>query len=229
MKKRHSILYILAFIITLSIFSAAFFVSSYFNTKKTQELKSIEDKIALDILSVETEYAIIEESSCKEFDRANIRDDLDSLGAKLIYMEGQVGTDNPELFTLKRYHSLLQIRDYLLSKRMSEECKKGGIFILYFYSSPETCERCQTQEYMLRAIRNKYPMINIYTFDYNLDLPAIQTLITLHNIPKNPPIIDINGKAYAAFDSLADMELLLEPLLQSMASSTATTTSSTPN
>ncbi len=224
MKKVNIKIYISALIITLIIFSTAFFTSTYFNNKKTQELRAIEDEIAVDILSFETEYAIFEESSCKEFNRESLKASLNDLAQKLAFMEGQVGKDDPEVYRLKRYYSLLQIRDYLLLKRMSDQCKLDTTFILYFYSQGSECAQCQTQEYMLRAIRTKYPQIEMYTFDYDVDLPAIQTLITLHNIPKNPPIIDINGKAYAAFDSLADMEAIVKPLVNPVATSTATST-----
>jgi hypothetical protein len=96
---------------------------------------------------------------------------------------------------------------------MTEECNLDTIFILYFYAN-KNCSECQTQELLLRAIRDKYPQVEIYNFDYDLDLSAVKTLITLHNIPPKPPVIDINGKAYASFDSLESMEAVLAPYLK---------------
>ncbi|MBX4198010.1 hypothetical protein KW782_01605 [Candidatus Parcubacteria bacterium] len=201
-----------ALAITVTIFIGAFFISQYLNERKTSELKAIEDKIAIDILSFETQFDIFEESSCLTFNKSSIRSELQSLDQKLIFLEGQVGANDPEVFRLKRYYSLLQIRDYLLTKRMSEQCNFDTVFLLYFYSH-ENCPECQTQEYILRSVRDNYPQVEIYTFDYDVDLSAIRTLINLHNIPNNPPIIDINGKLYAPFKSFADIEVILKPLL----------------
>ncbi len=223
MRKVHTKLYIIVFFITIFIFSGAFYISSYINERKTQELKATEDKIAIDILSFETQFDIVKESSCKEFDRSNLRTELNSLASKLKFMENQLGENNPEVFRLKRYYSLLEIRDYLLTKRMSEQCKLNNVFILYFYSQGEKCNTCITQNYILQAIRDEYPEIEVYSFDYEIDLPAVQTLITLHNIPKAPPIIDINGKIYGAFENIEDIRKVIDPII-TKATTTATST-----
>ncbi|MES2436685.1 MAG: hypothetical protein V4519_01630 [Patescibacteria group bacterium] len=226
MKKINFKIYIIALFLTITVFGVAFVISEYINKRKTNELKAIEDKISIDILSFETQFDIIEESSCKEFDRSTLRTELSSLSSKLDFLEGQLGENDPEVFRLKRYYSLLQIRDYLLTKRMNDECDYGKVFILYFYSN-KNCATCQTQEYILRAIQNEYPQIEIYTFDYDIDLPAVKTLISQHNVPNALPIIDINGKNYAAFDSLASMESVIQPFLEQATSTTMTATSST--
>ncbi len=219
MKKHSSFkLYLFAFIITGIIFGASIYFSDYINKKRTQELQAIEEKISLDILAFETQFDLLKEASCDAFGKFTLREELDSLNSKLIFLEQQLGVDNPEVFKLKRYYSILEIKDYILNKRMDEQCKTKSIFILYFYSYKD-CSECTIQEYILRAIKDKYPEIDIYTFDYNLDLPVISTLLTLHNVPEKPPIIDINGKLYAPFDSLTDIEAVLEPYLK-IASST---------
>lgn len=212
-------LYFVTLLITIALFSAALISSNYINKKRTDELKAAENKLSLDILSLETQYDLLEESSCDTYKKNGLGDEMEDLASRLSFMEQQVGADDPEVFRLKRYYSLIEIKDYLLAKKVSAECKYNTIFILYFYSN-KNCSQCLTQEYMLRAIHNEYPQTKIYSFDYDLDLPAIQTLITLHNIPRTPPVIDINGKAYAAFPTLNDMRAIIEPL----ATTTSTTT-----
>jgi hypothetical protein len=223
MKTNTTKLYLSALITTLLIFAGAFYISNYTNARKTQELKAIENKIAIDILSFETQFDVIEESSCQSFDKSSIKTQLQELSSKLTFLEGQVGLGDPDVAQLKRYYALLQIRDYLLTKRMSEECKLDNIFVLYFYSR-NNCDLCQRQEYIIRAIRNTYPQVEIYRFDYDMDVPAVQTLISTHHIPRTPPIIDINGKAYQPFSSLEEMDTVLRGVLQETASSTATST-----
>jgi len=214
-------LYIITFLLTVTIFLAAFLSSAYFTRQRTEELKAMEDKIAIDILSFETQYELLKDSSCKTFNKKSLREELDVLASKLEFLESQVGKQNPEVFRLKRYYSLLQIKDYLLTKKMSDECKLNLVFILYFYSD-ENCPECQTQKYMLDEISKTNPAVEVYSFDYELDLSAVQTLITLHNIPKQPPVIDINGIIYPPFSSLEAMIAQIADL------TTATSTKSTP-
>jgi hypothetical protein len=225
MKASHLKIYISTFIATILIFVTAFSVSGYLNNKKTAELKSIEDRIAIDILSFETEFdSLTKESSCAELDRTSIRSDLNSLSSKLIFMEGQLGKDNSEVSRLRRSFSVLQIRDFLLAQRLKDKCSLGNVFILYFYAHNNACAECQQQEYILRALKDEYPQIDVYSFDYDLDLSAVETLLDIHNIPNNLPIIYINGKSYAAFSTLHDIEAVLAPLITPISTTTKTHT-----
>jgi hypothetical protein len=226
MKESHAKIYIISFVGTLLVFFMAFIVSNHLTNKKTEELKATEDKIAIDILSLETQYELLKESSCKTFDRTRLREELDILSSRLEFMEDQLGDDNPEVFRLKRYYSILQIKDYVLLQKMTEQCDLDTIFILYFYANND-CSECKRQEYMLQAIRYEYPQIEIYSFDYDVDLSAVKTLINLHNIPPKPPVIDIQGKAYASFDSLEGMEYILNQYVKPTATSTQKTATST--
>jgi len=221
----HTKTYIFTFIATIAIFIVAISASTFITRTKTDQLKADEDRIAINILSLETEFDLLNDSSCKTFNRESLRKELDSLSSRLLFLESQVGYNNPEVFRLKRYYSLLQIKDYLLTKKMSAECNLDTVFILYFYANKD-CPDCQTQEYLLRAIRNLYPEVEIYNFDYELDLSAVQTLITLHNIPGAPPVMDINGKAYGIFPDLESLREVIDAELP-LATSTATSTKAT--
>ena len=58
--------YIFAFIITALIFGTAIYASNYFSKKKLAEIQTIENRLSLDILSSETQYSLLEETSCKD-------------------------------------------------------------------------------------------------------------------------------------------------------------------
>jgi len=222
----HTKTYLATLIATVGIFIGGVYIGNYVNERRTEELKTAVDKIAVDILSYETQFELVKEASCATFDRAPLREDLDTLASRLNFMENQVGKDNPEVFRLRRYYSLLEIKDYLLAKKMNEECDKPTAFILYFYSNEETCTECRRQQYILDAIESKYEPVEIYTFDYDVDLPVVQTLVNLHNIPKTPPIIDINGKIYAPFESLEAMDAIVKPIIEPATTTEKTATSS---
>ncbi|MCK5059823.1 MAG: hypothetical protein KAR00_01585 [Candidatus Pacebacteria bacterium] len=211
--------YVFVFIITSVIFFTAFFVGNYFNEKKIEEIRSIENNIAIDILSSETQYALLAESSCDTIGDSILSEELGSLGEKLAYTEERRGNDNLEVISLKKSYSLLLIKDYLLMNRISEKCGLNPIFILYFYSNKGDCPDCTREGYVLTRLRKKYPALRIYSFDYNLDLSAVQTLISIKKIERKLPALVIDNSVYYGFQGVKDIEKII-PRLSEIASST---------
>src|SRR3990167_5872084 len=149
--------YFIAFVITAVIFGTAIFVSNILSQKKLEDVRAIENRVALDILSSETQFALLEETSCRDIGPGFLSKELGSLGEKLTYAENQTGFDNENLEYLKRSYFLLEIKDYLLMKRLATKCGIEPTFILYFYSTKDACENCERMGYVLTALRDKYP------------------------------------------------------------------------
>jgi hypothetical protein len=217
--------YVITFVITALLFVGAFYLSTYFSNKKIQNIKTTEDQISIDILSSETQFDILKQSSCDQLDGSVLAGDLNTLGGRLAYMESQMGFDNPEVVQLKRYYSILQIKDYLLMNVYNTNCHKKPVVIMYFYDN--NCADCTQQDYVLTYLRDTYPSVRIYSFDYSLDLSALKTLISLNKVPNKMPSLIINGKVYSGFMSIENIEKVIKPLLPVIASTTATTTTAT--
>jgi len=223
--------YFFTFLITTSIFISAILLSNYFGQKKIAELRSIQDKIATDILSSETQFSLLEESSCDDVNSRTLSTELGSLEDKLTSAENDRGNTDPEVQELKRYYSLLEIKDYLLMKKISQKCKKTPLSVIYFYATDESCADCEREGYVLTRLRQQYPDLRVYSFDYNLDLSAVKTLVSINKVGNTLPAIFVGNKAYYGFQSVDDMEKAVPELaalkaLQN-ATSTATTTAKT--
>src|SRR3989339_1740287 len=136
--------YLIVFLITLGLFFTAIYLSNYFGDKKINQLESIQDKIAIDILSSETQFSLLSELSCKNISDSVFSSELSELGSKLEWSQDNLG-DTAEVSYLKKYYSLLQIKDYLLAKRISARCGVKSAFILYFYTAAANCSLCQEQ------------------------------------------------------------------------------------
>lgn len=201
--------YLYTFIITSLIFFTAIYISNYFSDKKISELKNIEDKISLDILSSETQFSLLAESSCRNITNNTLSKEVAVLGEKLAYAEEKIGTDNPDFQNLKTYYSLLEIKDYLLMKRISEKCKDKQVFILYFYSNGDSCTECEKQGFVLTKLHEMYPQIRIYSFDYDFDIPTIQTLKSIYNIENKLPALFINGKILYALKTVEEIKNII--------------------
>jgi hypothetical protein len=212
--------YVWTFLITVVIFITAIVLSNYFSNKKIASLRAIEDKISTDIMSSETQYALLAESSCKDLSSNVLSQELNALAEKLTYTEQNLGNNSADLLRLKTYYTLLQIKDYLLMKKISIKCNTKPVFILYFYSTD--CPACEQQGYVLTYLRSLYPDLRIYSFDYNLDNPTIRTMISLYKIGEIVPAIVINDKVYSGFLDKDKLEGYLPAWMT--ATSTASTT-----
>lgn len=223
--------YIYTFFITAVIFGTAIFLSNYFSQKKLAEIRSIQDTIAIDILSSETQFSLLEELSCKDVSTEVLSKELGNLEEKLAYTEKDRGTDDSEVKTLKRYYSLLQIKDYLLMTKISQKCDKTPISIVYFYSNKGDCEDCEKAGYVLTKMRQDYPELRVYAFDYNLDISALQTLISINKVKNELPAILIGDKIYYGFKSVEDIEGYIPELqkLKELKQATSTEKTTTSN
>lgn len=206
--------YLFAFFITAIIFSTALFFNNYFNQKRITEIRTIHDKIAIDILSSEINFSLLAETTCKSNSDSILSNELNTLAEKLSYMENNLGIFDPQVLELKKYYSLLEIKDYLLMKRVNEKCGFKPIVIFYFYSNKGDCDECAKIGYVLTHLGEKYPQLRIYSFDFNLDLSAINTLIAINGIKNELPAIMVDNKVYYGFKDIEEIEKLLPELKQ---------------
>jgi len=197
--------YIIVFFITLTIFISAIWLANYFNTKKIDQLRNVEDKISIDLMSSETQFSLLQEMSCSDISTTALSSELNSLADKITYSESNIGVKNVDVISLKKYYSILEIKDYMLMKKITERCGQKSIFILYFYSN-DNCADCTKQGYILTSLRAKYPNLRVYSFDYNLDLSAIKAMLSIYKITNNLPALVINGKVYNGLKSIESIE-----------------------
>ncbi len=200
--------YFFVLLITCGIFATGWYLSTYVNNKKINEIKDIQNKIAIDILSSETQFSLLEELSCQDVDRSILSQEIATLADKISYSEQNVG-DSEEVQLLKKQYTILQVKDFLLSKRIAERCKQKIATVFYFYGSKDACTDCVKQSYVLDALREKYPTLRVYSFDYNLDLSTIKALTSIYKIQDSLPGLVVNGKTISGFKTVEEIELLL--------------------
>ncbi len=213
--------YAIAFLITGAIFATALAVSVSVNNARVENIRAIQENISTDILSLETQFDLLSELSCKDIrENSVLSKEVANLSRRLAYMESKLGTTDDEVVRLKRQYSLLQIKDLLLMKRVSQKCKLEPVFILYFYSNDDDCVDCERQGYALTELAERYPKLRIYSFDYNLDLPALNTLITINDLKDELPAVVIDEQPYYGFQPTETLESLI-PQIETLGTTTA--------
>lgn len=198
--------YAYAFVITAVIFATALWLGNYFGDKKIENIKAAENQISIDILSSETEFALLGELSCPDAKNSTLSGALNSLGEKLDYGQERFGAGNEDFAALKKQYSLLEMKDYLLMKKL-RDCPDPPATILYFYAS--NCADCDKEGDVLTFLRGQYPELRVYSFDYNLDLSALHTLSSIYGIERQDlPALVINHKLYAGFRGVDSLKSL---------------------
>ncbi len=214
----------IAFAITGLIFATAFYASNYFNNQRITDVRATQDNISTDILSLETQFDLLTEHSCGDIaENTILPSELTSLGSQLSYLESNGGNQD-EVARLKSLYSVLEIKDYLLMQQIAAKCNLKPVFILYFYSNTGTCTDCEKQGYVLTSLTQTYPQLRVYSFDYNLSVGALQTLLSIDDVQNNLPALRINGKNYYGFQSIESIQKIL-PQLSTLQKSAGTATS----
>jgi hypothetical protein len=216
--------YLIALAITSVLFGTAFYISNRINDARIENVSTMQENMAIDILSLETQFDLLQERSCKDIrENSVLSSELPKIQSRLSYTEAQLGTDNERVQQLKRQYSLLQIKDYLLMKRVAQKCGLKPIFLLYFYSNKvNACKDCEKQGYVLTALSEKYPELRVYSFDADLNLSALQTLVNLSDISRTTlPALVLQDTAYSGYKTVDEIENLF-PALEKLDSKTTT-------
>lgn len=194
--------------ITIALVSTVVYAINYLNQVRITELSAIQDKISIEILSLDTQFSLLSAAPCDSAaSSTTLTGELADLGTRLAYTEDQLGSDNQQVLRLKNQYSLLEIRDYLITKQLAAACgTKPPVTVLYFYSNAGDCADCDKAGYALSYLRDTYPKLRVYSFDYNLDLGALKTLISVTKVKNSMPAFVINGKQSYGFTSLTDLE-----------------------
>ena len=198
--------YVIVFFITMGLFLTALYLSNYFNNRKLNQLKTIQDKIAIDVLSSETQFSLLSELSCKNVSDSVLSSELDELGKKLEWGQENIG-NSEELAYLKKYYSLLEIKDYLLMKKISARCGVKSAFILYFYTTAENCSECAKEGIVLSVLKGKYPELRVYSFDFSTDLSAVRAMLDIYKIKDTAlPALVVDDNLLTGFTPIEDLE-----------------------
>jgi hypothetical protein len=216
--------YVIVFFLTCGLFALAGGLSNFFTDQKIQSMRDTQDKLETDILSSETQFSLLSELSCSQNDGGeNLSDELSTMAQKIDYSETNF-KDNQTVTELKRYYTILEIKDYLLTKKINERCGTKFLPVLYFYTTAENCTECTKQGFVLTELRNKYPNVRVYSFDFNLDLSALRALLKIYKIDDTKlPALVINEKKITGFQSVEDLEKFYPSLVKFLPKDTKST------
>src|SRR3989344_2876041 len=216
---------LIALAITVALVATVAYAIDDLNGHRIEELSAIEAQLSIDTLSLDAQFSLLEAAPCDNASSTDITGDLTDLGNRLSYTEDQLGSNNAQVTRLKQQYSLLEIRDYLVTKKLAAACGTKPVTVLYFYSNAGNCPNCDKAGYALSYLRDTYPTLRVYSFDYHLGLGALETLICLQKERDEFPAFVINGTSSYGSTTLTDFEKRFPK--GALASTTPATTRST--
>jgi len=186
------------FLITTLVFLLGLYFGYLITNSKLRDISEITQQLQTQTTTTEIEYLLFNEEPCLLEIPDRVGDELYQLASKLTFMEEHLGKKDKEVLILKEYYSLLEMRHWLLLKKIKRECERDTNLILYFYG--ESCNSCDEQGFLLTYLREKYPelKLSVYSFDADLQNSALVSLKRFYNVSEYPALI-INDKAYSGF------------------------------
>jgi len=201
--------YIIVFFLTLLIFFAGFLASYFLNQERISNLSQSQQDLNLDLLSLETQFSVLKEAPCDKLSEATLTLEIYNTFQKLEYISQNFGKNNPDFIRLKKYYSLLELKHWMLLKKAVENCNWNYVFILYFYSEEKDCPDCQNQGTIISYLRDKYYFVRTYSFDWDLELSALDSLKSIYSLQKDMPILIINGEVYHGFKTKEELQEII--------------------
>jgi hypothetical protein len=210
MKKNIDKMKLLAvFSLTTLIFILGILLGNFISDQKLESIDEFQQELRTDTMALETEYLLLSQEPCHETKTSLLTDELYQINSKIDYMENNLGEKNKEVLRLKDFYTLLEMRHWLLLKKIQTECGGNYTFIHYFYSNNDDCPLCKDQGFILLYIRKKFENVRIYSYDINNTNFAVDALKKIYNIKKTPSII-INDDATEGFMTKEEIEKRIE-------------------
>lgn len=202
--------YLVAFLLTSSVFVLGIFLGVLMSDVKISKIYGYERELMVNLLLQDVNSELIQSSPCEFVDSGLVSQELFKVGDRLDALERELGKNDEEVLSLKRYYTVLEVKDYLFFSKLNEKC--GGKFVLnlFFYSNdPKKCERCDDQGFVLSYVRGEDNRIRTYSFDVDLGVPVVNYFIDLYNIT-DVPVVVFDDKVYYGFLGREEIDSIIK-------------------
>jgi len=208
--------YIAVTALTALIFILGILLGNYLANTRLSSMEKTQTDLTMQISGLELKEKLTSSMDVCNLTWSELLEEKVDMGKKVERLETRFGKENENVLRQKEIYELIEIRTWLILKEAREKCHDGKInLILYFYTNKENDEKgswrqCEDQGYVLDAVYQRYPQnISTFTFDINIQNPAVDTLLQIYNINKVPALI-VNGEVYTEYKNFKSIEEILK-------------------
>lgn len=204
--------YIIAGIITITIFLAGLGIGFLLSNEKYQIISSDLEELQIEQRDIEFELLLLSSMGTQNCDALEyeIRK-TGSLATNLGERVSKYGTDalkDTNFDILKKNYMLTLIQFWSYWEIFKKNCNSSVNTILYFYAI-EGCTECEAQGHVLSFLKQRYPQkLMVFALDMNEELYSLNLLKNIYNVTKAPSLI-INNEKYENLIDSKELESLL--------------------
>ena len=204
--------YIAVFCFVLLIFLLGTLAGDWIAGLKSKELDRNQQKLTLELTGLELKDKLVNQKDICNLTWQDIWEEKVQLGTKLNALESKFGKENEDVLFQKEIYELIEIRTMLLLEQMKQECDQNISIILFFYTNNENdslgdSQACEDQGFILTQLGKELNNTHIFSFDINIDNPAVNTLKNNYNIKKVPAMV-INGN-FSDYKTLDEIKKII--------------------
>lgn len=185
--------FVIAVFVSFFIFVIILFVTyqvSYFNYSGIKNQNSLINQSISQMDSLLTN-----KSFCDDSILLNSSIILDENGKRISILETRLGFDDPIVLEQKKIYFSLEFKHYQIINLFNKNCKKDFSPFLFFYSNKKVKFYNEDMGPILSTFKSEHPeQVMVYSFDYDLDTPLIESLKEDYSIQKAPIVISPNGE-----------------------------------
>ncbi|MBN2122365.1 hypothetical protein JW721_04930 [Candidatus Micrarchaeota archaeon] len=203
-KRRISIgTYLAALILTILVFSLGIYVGMIIDEQAQGEVErgisSLEDKLYFSRILMLAQEEIGEFCPIYSENLEAVAAERELIGDRLEYLEEVRGVYDAQL---KESYFYLELENYLLLRKMQDQCGGSQVLILFFYGEGEGSLE---QGAVLDSLRAKNGNVKVFSFDGEMDSSAVEALIESYGVHSYPSLV-IDGQTVSGLQSLVEIE-----------------------
>jgi len=199
-------IYLTAFVLTVLVFSLGVYIGMVIDesaqNKVEGELLELEEDLYLSRILLLSEEEVGAFCPIYSEKLAGVDSERELIGDRLEYLESVRGLYDEEL---KQRYYYLEFENYLLMKKMQENCGEDYVLLLFFYDGGGNSK---TQGETLDAFRAQNPNVKIFSFDGTSEAAVVDVLKEQYNVSSYPSIV-FDGNTLSGSQSLGDLEVEL--------------------
>src|SRR3989338_7499132 len=182
-----------AIILATLTFVLGFMISYIVSYNQENSLEGVQENLKYDLLSFQVENELAN-GSCQLFDPYRFAVEMEKIGFSIDLLEKRLGKEDKQVIEKKKLYSLLEVQHFLYVEKYKKNCNNSMHTVLFFYSNnPNEATDGELLGRLLDYLKLRHNNLMIYSFDYNLDTPIINTLKYKYNITE-PNIIIVDDK-----------------------------------
>lgn len=217
-KRKFSLsVYAIGLIYTLIVISIGFVAGMAYDNYAYQEVRNEISEISESASTMQIISAVYgTEDFCKIYPKisSELEEQTWKLGEKLQYMEENNKID----LDLKKRYFDLELRDYFLFKKASNDCNINSPVILYFYTNSEEkkCNDCARQGSELTFAREELKadgiLIKAYSFDGEINHDILEFIKNKYAIKNYPSIVIEKNNKFTLLNGLTEKSAIINEI-----------------